>query len=121
MSHIVQISPQTAKIRALNDELRTDPSRMLAAGLCQTVATSTLLAKGPAFVDRAWNATRTFSNFTPDNDPYGEHDCAVMTIGGEAVIWKIDYFAPDWQHGSDDPSDERKTRRVLTLMLAQDY
>ena len=38
---------------------------------------------------------RCFNAFTPDNDPHGEHDCAVLTCGGRRIIWKIDYLPAD--------------------------
>lgn len=62
-----------------------------------------------------------FKDFTPDNDPYGEHDFGAFTVAGEKLFWKIDYYAPDMLHGSEDPADPAKTKRVLTLMLASEY
>lgn len=62
-----------------------------------------------------------FKDFTSDNDPYGEHDFGAFEVAGEKLFWKIDYYAPDMLHGSEDPADPAKTKRVLTLMLASEY
>jgi hypothetical protein len=62
-----------------------------------------------------------FTDFTPDNDPYGERDFGSVTHNGIKVFWKIDCYAPDMMQGSEDPSDPSKTLRVLTLMLAEEY
>ena len=63
----------------------------------------------------------TFSEFTPDNDPHGEHDFGSFTLVGRKFFWKIDYYDKEMQHGSDNPSDPDVTTRVLTLMLAEEY
>lgn len=62
-----------------------------------------------------------FDAFTEDNDPHGEHDFGVIDHNGQKIFWKIDYYAPDMEHGSEDPADPSKTVRVLTLMLAEEY
>jgi hypothetical protein len=64
---------------------------------------------------------RTFSTFTPDNDPYGEHDFVAIEHNGVRYFGKIDYYAPDMQTGSEDPADEASTVRVLTIMRADEY
>ena len=61
------------------------------------------------------------STFTPDNDPHGERDFGVFEHNGERISWKIYYYAPDMEHGSEDPSDPAQTVRVLTIMLASEY
>lgn len=66
-------------------------------------------------------AVREFSNFHGDNDPYGEHDFGAVVVDGERYYWKIDYYAPDMMHGSENPADPRVTRRVLTIMHASEY
>ena len=65
---------------------------------------------------------RSFSEFTEDNDPYGEHDFGAFnhTEAGK-IFWKIDYYAPDMECGSEDPADPKQTCRVLTIMLAKEY
>ncbi len=63
----------------------------------------------------------TFDAFTPDNDPHGERDFGSFEHEGERIFWKIDYYDRSLQFGSEDPSDPRQTRRVLTIMLASEY
>jgi len=63
----------------------------------------------------------TFDAFTPDNDPHGEHDFGAFEHNGQKIFWKIDSYAPDMEHGSEDPSDPAQTVRVLTIMLASEY
>ncbi len=79
-------------------------------------------ALGLEAVLHIWSYIRGFDGFTPDNDPYGEHDFGsfVHPFGGK-VFWKIDYYGLDLQSGSDDPADPTKTKRVLTVMLASEY
>jgi Protein of unknown function (DUF3768) len=64
----------------------------------------------------------TYNAFSISNDPYGEHDSGSFTQpDGEQIYWKIDYYAScDMDHGSEDPSDQEKTTRVLTIMLASE-
>jgi hypothetical protein len=63
----------------------------------------------------------SFRDFTPDNDPYGEHDFGSFEIANRMFFWKIDYLDPRCEFGSEDPIDPSKTTRVLTLMLASEY
>ena len=65
---------------------------------------------------------RAFDAFTPDNDPYGEHDFGSFTEPGAGkIFWKIDYYDKDYRFGSPDPANPAITRRVLTVMLAEEY
>jgi hypothetical protein len=75
------------------------------------------LPSNPPFGRRS----RIFDSFTPDNDPYGEHDFGAFEHEGQRIFWKIDYYAPDMEHGSEDPADPKQTVRVLTIMLASEY
>ena len=117
------------KIAALNDLLRK-------GGFGGTVYfTAGVQERGEAFVTDALRAVREFTDFTPDNDPYGEHDFGSVLVPEKSaapiraafsgrlrkVFWKIDYYAPGLTAGSEDPSDRGKTARVLTVMLAEEY
>jgi hypothetical protein len=66
-------------------------------------------------------AIQRFVDFNDDNDPHGEHDFVSVDISGEKYFAKMDYYAPDMEHGSEDPSDHMQTTRALTIMLASDY
>jgi hypothetical protein len=61
------------------------------------------------------------SEFTPDNDPHGEHDFGSFTLVGRKFFWKIDYYDREMVHGSEEPADPAKTMRVLTILLASEY
>jgi hypothetical protein len=66
-------------------------------------------------------SVRTFDQFTDDNDPHGEHDCAIFTVDGTRYMWKIDYYDEAMEHGSEEPWNPQVTTRVLTIMLASEY
>ncbi len=66
-------------------------------------------------------AVQSFSNFTKDNDPHGEHDFGSFQIEGETYFFKMDYYALDMVGGSEDPADPNVTTRVLTIMRAEEY
>lgn len=70
-------------------------------------------------------AVMQFSEFTEDNDPYGTHDFGIFTVAeGEREVrlyWKIDLYDAGYEFGSDDCADTAKTRRVLTILLPEEY
>ena len=104
-----------ARIRILNDALR-----------CQGQGGEIFQTRGVAALDEGersaiLSAVAAFDNFSLDNDPHGEHDCAVLSIGGCRIIWKIDYYDVNYRMASPDPTDPSVTRRVLTIMLAEEY
>ncbi|WP_374834465.1 DUF3768 domain-containing protein [Paenochrobactrum pullorum] len=64
---------------------------------------------------------RAQSDFTPDNDPYGERDFGCIKHAGSTVLWKIDYYADETcDYGSDTPHDLGQCYRVMTVMLAHE-
>lgn len=103
------------KIRELNDRLRKHGH----GGMwLTTIGISSL---PPEDMRSVYEAVLKFDAFNADNDPYGEHDCAVQTVGELKIIWKIDYYDRARQFLSPDPSDPKVTVRVLTVMLASEY
>ncbi len=105
-----------SRIRDLNDAMRNTG---ISSG--RWMMTAGVQALGPEFILLATRAVQTFSAFTDDNDPYGEHDFGAFDIAGDRLFWKIDYYDRDLRYGSNDPSDPSVTTRVLTIMLASEY
>jgi hypothetical protein len=103
------------RIRDLNDAFRTT-FRGGRAVMTSGVAELPDCVKAEAMMQVA-----AFSDFTPDNDPHGEHDFGSFTLVGRKFFWKIDYYDERCEFGSEDPSDPAKTTRVLTIMLAEEY
>ena len=56
-----------------------------------------------------------------DNDAHGERDFGEFQVRERRVWFKIDYYDLALEYGSNDPSDASKTRRVITIMLPEDY
>ncbi|WP_457936070.1 DUF3768 domain-containing protein [Mesorhizobium sp. 10J20-29] len=108
-------SDATKRIAALNDAFRTT---FLGGSIYVTPGLQSL---GEDFVKAVLLAVRVFSTFDNDNDPYGEHDFGSLTIEGRKLFWKIDYFDPSLIFGSENPADTKVTRRVLTVMLADEF
>ena len=103
------------KIADLNDAFR----RSLMGG--RVVVTSGVAALGQRAQVEALQAVQAFNTFTPDNDPYGEHDFGSLSVRGHEFFWKIDYYDPSLTRHSDDAADPSVTVRVLTVMLTEEY
>ena len=103
------------RIRVLNDRLRIER----AGG--RVLATRGVMAKGLAFLVAVAGALQRYDGFRDENDPYGEHDFGSLSIDGETVFWKIDYYDQSLTAAAVDPSSETGCVRVLTVMLAEEY
>ena len=106
---------RTGRIRALNDELRATGR----GGI--VLITRGVAALSPEVQRAIVAAVREFQDFSVGNDPYGEHDCAALQAAGQKVIFKIEYYNVALHRRSADPADPLVTRRVLTIMLADEY
>src|SRR5262245_48701581 len=105
-------SPAARRIAVLNDNFRytfMGGRVVLTAGF----AALPLIVKAIALM-----RVQSFSDFTPHNDPHGEHDLGSFELQGERFFWKIDYYDTCCEFGSEDPANPEKTTRVLTIMLA---
>ena len=106
----------TSRIRELNDMFRT----CFIGG--RVLITEGITDLGDSFTSSCAEAVQRFTDFSTDNDPYGEHDFgSFIHPSGGKVFWKIDYYDLDLKSGSEDPADPAKTKRVLTVMLASEY
>ena len=103
----------TAKIAALNDHARRSFTG------CRVIITQGVQALDD--VQSVLDEVRRFDAFTPDNDPYEEHDFGSIHHSGQTVFWKFDYWDVDLTMHSPDLSDPAVTARVLTIMLADEY
>jgi hypothetical protein len=106
---------KTARIRALNDELRQN----FAEGLA--VMTPGIAALGGEAVARIVKTIAVFDDFCHANDPHEEHDFGAFDADGHRVLFKIDYYDESLTYHSPDPADPSVTKRVITIMLAEEY
>ena len=106
---------KTARIRALNDELRQNFAGEAA------VMTPGIAALGAEAVARIVKTIAVFDDFCHANDPHEEHDFGAFDADGQRVFFKIDYFDETLTYHSPDPADRSVTKRVITIMLAEEY
>lgn len=110
----------TTRIRDLNDRFRKGDPTIPGQRLI-TIGVQDLLDGDPVKTAALMRSIVEFDAFENDNDPYREHDFGAFTFDDRRLFWKIDYYATDMLHGSEDPADTDKTVRVLTIMLAEEY
>jgi hypothetical protein len=107
---------KTDNIRRLNDCFRRN----------MVIGGTVLLTRGVANLEsdrlaELLEAVRKFNNFTPDNDPHGEHDFGSIDLSSIRYFFKIDYYDQSRTAGSPDPADPAVTQRVMTIMRADEY
>jgi hypothetical protein len=109
------MTTKTKAIRALNDELRQNfitGTALMTAGVA---------ALGAEAVARIVKTIAVYDDFCHANDPYEEHDFGSFEADGHTIFFKIDYFDSTLTVHSPDPSDPAVTKRVITIMLAEEY
>ena len=126
------VTSQRERIARLNDLARR------AIGVaCTAVATVGFRSLPDADQSQVRELIETYDAFDEDNDPHGERDFGTIyqLADGrwtterprlreeerERVFWKFDYYDRDLQFGSEDAANPAITRRVLTIMLADEY
>ena len=125
------MSEQIDHIRRLNDMARTQPeivnatwvmTKGVAAILVGELAEGELIkSQPPQRVTALRQAIATFNDWSDGNDPYGEHDFGAFALFGERLFFKIDYLHPDRETLAPVPGNIELCRRVLTIMLAEEY
>ena len=132
MTRLATAREQTARIARLNDLART------AMGVaCTAVATVGFRSLPDADQSQVRELIETYDAFTEENDPHGERDfgCVYQLGDGcwtterprvcdderERVFWKLDYYDRQMRFASEDAANPAVTRRVLTIMLADEY
>ena len=123
---------QTARIALLNDLARC------AMGIaCTAVAAVGFRSLPEADQSQVRELIETYDAFNEDSNPYGERDFGTIyqLADGrwtterprfsdderERVFWKFDYYDRDLRFGSEDAANPAITRRVLTIMLSDEY
>ena len=109
------IDRTTQSIALLNDQARTTLTN------CKIIITQGIDLLGNDAVDCILNLVKSFDDFSERNDPFGEHDFGATEYKSNTIFWKIDYYDLDLINQSPDPSDPHVTRRVLTIMLGEEY
>ena len=114
-------SPDSQTIAQLNDAFR----KTFSGG--QVVVTPGIQALSELEQRHILAKVSYYGRFDEGDDPYGEHDFGWFyhtadTIQNQyKVYWKIDYYDLALQYHSENPADPARTRRVLTVMLAEEY
>lgn len=86
-----------------------------------------ILAKGIASLsekdrDAIIIRVRQFTQFSKNTDPYGLHEFGAFEYANIGkIFWRIDCYDCDYRNFSSDPANPAITRRVLTIMLAEEY
>ena len=132
MSKVIENSAaareQTVRVARLNDFARR------AMGVaCTAVATAGFRSLSDDDQSQVCELIETFDAFTENNDPHGERDFgSIYQLSDgcwtaerprlrERVFWKIDYYDRDLRFASEDAANPAVTRRVLTIMLSDEY
>lgn len=112
---------KTTMIRTLNDSMRAAlPHVPSTLGLAVLTPGIQALDAGTRFA--VVEAVKSYSAFDKGDDPYGHHDFGAVTVNGNEVFWKIDYYERNnLNAGSEEPWSVLKTTRVLTIMLSEEY
>lgn len=102
-------------VAVLNDQLRTT----FLGG--QVLLTEGIQALNKTDKKAVLQAVQAYNEFSDGNDPYGEHDFGLLIVNNQRYMFKVDYYDLSMAYRSEDPADPAKTKRVLTIMRADEY
>jgi hypothetical protein len=114
------MSEDTKAICALNDLFRRGDTPV-PGEVFITVGVKALLGDDPIKAVRLTQIVQGYDQFTPDNDPYKTHEFGSFDFEGQRCFWKIDIYDRTLKWGAEHPDDPTRSRRVLTIMLAEEY
>ncbi|MCP4050030.1 MAG: DUF3768 domain-containing protein [bacterium] len=113
----VERNENVEEIKKLNDLLRGTFLRNLG----QVCWTEGFDALEDDVKEKMITKIREYKDFNKGNDTYEEHDFGAVEYKEIKVFWKIDYYDLKMEYHSPDASDPKVTKRVLTIMLADEY
>ncbi|RWD01421.1 MAG: DUF3768 domain-containing protein [Mesorhizobium sp.] len=113
--HQAGAADRKTRIRTLNDQLRQTG---VGGRMVMTAGVAALPAHDIAAI---LLAIANFDAFDKDNDPWGEHDCALLHVGERQLFFKIDCYDRNLANLSPDSADPAVTIRVMTVMLPEEY
>jgi Protein of unknown function (DUF3768) len=113
---MAKVNDRAKRIATLNDKFRKG---LATSG--RVHVTRGVNDKGPEFVSKALSKVIAFDDFNADNDPRQRHEFGNFELEGETLYFKLDYYDLRAEFGSEDPADPKKTLRVMTIMLAEEY
>ena len=116
---------RSEKIAKLNDQLRSGigyPFSFANEQKDQFVLTQGIMDSfKDGEITTLFHDIKTFDNFNNDNDPYQERDFGSLTAKGRKIFWKIDYYDNNLEYLSPDNTNPEVTKRVMTVMLSDEY
>jgi Protein of unknown function (DUF3768) len=137
VSAAAQNTSITAREQAARTARLNDLARRAMGVACTAVATVGFRSLPEADQSQVRELIETFDAFDEDNDLHGERDFGtiyqledgrwtterprVREDERERVFWKLDYYDRDLVGGSENAADPAITRRVLTIMLSDEY
>ena len=102
-------------IATLNDNFR----RSFIGG--EVLLSAGIAAMSPEDKANIVSMVQNFSDFTEDNNVYGERDFGSFDYKDEKILWKIYYYDLNNQYHSENPANPDITNRILIIMKVFEY
>lgn len=118
MTHLAKLTFKSVTRSTKRDPINDRREKLVAALKEQKLVHAAL---GKEALRAILRAVQRYDAFTPDSDPYAEHDFGALHYADHQVFWKFDYYDLDLTMHSPDASDPAVTARVLTVMVADEY
>ena len=116
-----QTLTRTEKIARLNDRVRQGLDRTAKIVFSYALSAKFFAGNGALAILAQASIMKAIRHHLFEQDAHGERDFGQIEFRGERIWFKIDYYDYDLEYGSEDPSDASVTKRVMTIMLPEDY